>query len=75
MATLERAYGVPQHSIDDVTPEIAAQAEHHVSLVWYVETLKMPNPSPEPPPIEAPNPHLRLTSRFRCGSPRSTPLL
>jgi len=40
IATLQRAYGVPQPSIDNVAPEVAAETEHHVPLVWYLVVLK-----------------------------------
>lgn len=37
IATLQQAYGNPQPSIDDIAPEIAAEAEHRIPSVWYME--------------------------------------
>ena len=40
IAMLQRAYGAPQPSVEEIAPEIIAETEHHVPLVWYVETLQ-----------------------------------
>jgi hypothetical protein len=40
IATLQRVYGAPQPSIDNVAPEVVAETKHTVPLVWYIEAVK-----------------------------------
>ena len=40
MAILQRTYGPPQSSVENIAPEIVAQTERGVPSVWYVETLQ-----------------------------------
>jgi hypothetical protein len=40
IATLHKAYGAPQPSINDVAPEIVAETKHTVPYVWYIEAVK-----------------------------------
>jgi hypothetical protein len=40
IATLQRAYGAPQPSINNVDPEVVTQTRHTVPLVWYIEPVK-----------------------------------
>ena len=37
---LKRYLGLPQPSIDEISPEIAAEADHTVPGVWYYERLR-----------------------------------
>jgi hypothetical protein len=40
IATLQRAYGPPQPSVEEIAPEIVAETDHRVPSVWYVETIQ-----------------------------------
>jgi hypothetical protein len=40
IARLQRAYGAPQPSIDNVAPEIVAETKRTVPSVWYIEAVK-----------------------------------
>jgi hypothetical protein len=39
MARLHKAYGPPQPSVENIAPEIIAETERGVPLVWYVDVL------------------------------------